>query len=173
MTERTNDPGVIEGRLLELAYTTDAKITPHVLAYYANCSIEDAELVLDRLVARDRISMEIEDDGTIRYDIPNRQKLQPRREERTPHRLETAIIRRPQMALRAGGSSPALAALLSLVLPGAGQLYAGRPLAGLLWFLVVTAGYSLLLPGLILHLFCVASAASSANRLASPLYPPA
>jgi TM2 domain-containing membrane protein YozV len=173
MTERTNDPGIIEARLLELAYTTDAKITPHVLAYYANCSIEDAEQTLDRLVARDRISMEIEDDGTIRYDIPNREKLQPRREERTQPRFETAIIRRPTMALRPGGSSPALAALLSLVLPGAGQLYTGRPLAGLLWFVVVTAGYSLLLPGLILHLFCIASAASSANRLASPLYPPA
>ncbi|MDX2093149.1 MAG: hypothetical protein SFX73_35225 [Kofleriaceae bacterium] len=172
MNERTNDPAIIEHRLLDLAYTTDARITPSVLAYYANCSIEDAEAVLDRLVARDRITMEVEEDGTIRYEIPDRQKLSPRREVQHP-RLETALIRRPPLALRYGGSSPALAALLSLVLPGAGQLYAGRPLAGLLWFLVVTAGYSLFLPGLILHLFCVASAASSANRLASPLYPPA
>jgi TM2 domain-containing membrane protein YozV len=172
MNERTNDPLIIEHRLLELAYTTDAKITPSVLAWYANCSIEDAEKVLDRLVARERISMEVEEDGTLRYELPDRQKLTPRREEPRP-RLETAIIRRPPLALRYGGSSPALAALLSLLLPGAGQLYTGRPLAGLLWFLVVTAGYSLLLPGLILHLFCIASAASSANRLAGPLYPPA
>jgi TM2 domain-containing membrane protein YozV len=166
--ERTDDPGVIEHRLLELAYTTDAKITAPVLAYYAMCSIEDAEKVLDNLVAKDRISMEIADDGTIFYEIPDRQKLTPRREEPRPSR---ALVRHGNplpLALRGGRpASPGLAALLSLFVPGAGQLYAGRPIAALLWFLVTTAGYALLLPGLILHLFCIASAAGSAHRLNS------
>lgn len=167
MTNRTDDPGVIEHRLLELAYTTDAKITAPVLAYYAMCSIEDAEKVLDNLVTRDRIQMEVEDDGTIVYNIPDRQKLTPRREE---PRLERALVRQVQapLAIRNGRlANPGLAAVASLFIPGAGQLYTGRPVAALLWFLVVTAGYALILPGLVLHLFCIVSAASSAHRLNS------
>lgn len=168
MNQRTDDPGVIEHRLLELAYTTDAKITAPVLAYYAMCSIEDAEKVLDGLVARDRIAMEIAEDGTIFYEVPDRQKLTPRREEAKPAR---AVVRQGNplpFALRSGrAASPGLAALLSLFVPGAGQLYAGRPVAAILWFLVVTAGYALILPGLIMHLFCIAGAAGSAHRLNS------
>ena len=169
--QRTDDPGTIEHRLLELAYTTDAKITAPVLAYYAMCSIEDAEKVLDNLVARERISMEVTDDGTIQYEIPDRQKLHPRREEPTKHQSRALVRhagRNLPLAIRDGRSaSPGLAALLSLFVPGAGQLYTGRPVAALLWFLVVTAGYALILPGLILHLFNMVSAAGSAHRLNS------
>lgn len=64
---------------------------------------------------------------------------------------------------RAHGPQPIVAALLSLWIPGAGQLYAGRALAAVLWFVVVGMGYVLILPGLVLHLFCVASAAASAS----------
>lgn len=166
--QRTEDPGVIEHRLLELAYTTDAKITAPVLAYYAMCSIEDAEKVLDNLVAKDRISMEIADDGTIFYEVPDRQKLAPRREDPRPTRALVRTGHALPLALRGGRpASPGLAALLSMFVPGAGQLYAGRPVAALLWFLVVTAGYALILPGLIMHLFCIAGAAASAHRLNS------
>ncbi len=164
--QRTDDLGVVEHRLLELAYTTDAKITAPVLAYYAMCSIENAEKVLDGLVARDRISMEIAEDGTIFYEVPDRQKLTPRREEPAPRALVRAHLL--PLALRGNrAASPGLAALLSLFVPGAGQLYAGRPVAAILWFLVVTAGYALILPGLIMHMFCIAGAASSAHRLNS------
>lgn len=166
--ERTENPGVIEHRLLELAYTTDARITAPVLAYYAMCSIEDAEKVLDNLVAKDRIAMEIADDGTIFYEIPDRQKLAPRREDPAPSRALVRTSHPLPLALRGGRpASPGLAALLSLFVPGAGQLYAGRPVAALLWFLVVTAGYALILPGLVMHLFCIVSAAGSAHRLNS------
>lgn len=165
--QRTDDPAVIEHRLLELAYTTDAKITAPVLAYYAMSSIEDAEKVLDNLVARERIAMEIGDDGTIFYEIPDRQKLAPRREEPRTRALVRQASSLP-LALRGGRpASPGLAALLSMFVPGAGQLYAGRPVAAVLWFLVVTAGYALILPGLIMHLFCIVGAASSAHRLNS------
>lgn len=166
--QRTDDPAVIEHRLLELAYTTDATITAPVLAYYAACSIEDAERVLDNLVARDRIEMNIEDDGKIVYVVPDRQKLKPRDEG--PAYVERALttIRPTPLALRGGReANPGLAAVFSLFIPGAGQLYTGRIVAAVLWFLVVTAGYALILPGLVLHLFCIVSAASSAHRLNS------
>lgn len=164
---RTDDPNVIEHRLLELAYTTDAKITAPVLAYYAHCSIEDAEKVLDNLVARDRISMEIEDDGSIMYVVPDRQKLKPRDEGPPP---QHALVHHPAtpLALRHGReASPVLAAVLSVFIPGAGHAYTGNYLAAVLWFMLVTAGYTLVLPGLFLHLFAIASAASSAHRLNS------
>jgi len=160
---------MIEHRLLELAYTTDAKITPSVLAYFVPCSIEDAERVLDDLTARDRIEMHVDDDGKVWYDVPDRQKLKPREEPRLARALAPITPVRP-LALRVSPpASPALAAIFSLFVPGAGQLYAGRWVAAILWFLVVSAGYALILPGLILHLFCIVSAASSAHRLNSSM----
>ena len=163
---RTDDPNVIEHRLLELAYTTDAKITAPVLAYFAGCSIDDAEKVLDNLVARDRISMEIEDDGSISYEIADRQKLAPRTEGPLPQ----AIVHQPTRPLalrRTGEASPGIAAALSLFIPGAGHAYTGHYLSAVLWFLLVSAGYTLVLPGVFLHLLAIASAASSAHRLNS------
>jgi TM2 domain-containing membrane protein YozV len=74
------------------------------------------------------------------------------------------------LATRGGRpASPGLAAVLSLLVPGAGQLYTGNIISGLLWFILVTAGYTLVLPGIFLHLVCVALAASSAHRLNSSL----
>jgi hypothetical protein len=168
--KRTSDQNIIEHRLLELAYTTDAQITPPVLAYFAPCSIEDAERVLDNLTARERITMEIDDDGKVVYHVPDRQKLKPRDEPIPPPTTRALSLAQLQMPLAIRGgreASPAAAALLSLLMPGAGQVYTGRFIAGLLWFLLVSAGYTLFLPGLFLHLLCIASAAASAHRLNS------
>ncbi len=55
--------------------------------------------------------------------------------------------------------SPGIAAVLSVLLPGLGQVYAGRLLAGALWFLATTVSYSLiLLPGFLVHALCIWSA---------------
>ncbi len=169
MIQRTNDRGVIEHHLLELAYTTDARITAPVLAYYAGCSIEDAEKVLDNLVARERIAMDISEEGTIEYTIADRQKLKPRDEgpARPEHHALARRVSEPLAIRHAREANPGLAAVLSLFMPGAGQLYAGRIVGALLWFLAVSAGYALVLPGLILHVFCIVSAASSAHLLNS------
>jgi TM2 domain-containing membrane protein YozV len=69
------------------------------------------------------------------------------------------------LAVRHRTPSPLLAAGLSMLIPGAGQLYAGRVISAILWFLVVSAGYALILPGLVLHMFCMASAANAARQL--------
>jgi hypothetical protein len=55
--------------------------------------------------------------------------------------------------------SPGVATVLSLVIPGAGQMYKGDLLLGLFWLIVVPLGYILfILPGLVLHLLCVVTA---------------
>jgi TM2 domain-containing membrane protein YozV len=168
---RTDDPAVIEHRLLELVYTTEIPITAPALAYFAPCSMEDAEKVLDGLVARDRIRMEVGDDGAIHYEFPNRHKLAARAEPEQPgpRALVPSMTRLPALRPR-GDASPVLAAALSLLVPGAGQLYAGHAVSAMLWFLLVLAGYTLILPGLFLHLCCIAAAAGSAHRLNSSLY---
>src|SRR5262249_24695024 len=57
--------------------------------------------------------------------------------------------------------SPGVAAVLSLLIPGAGQLYKGQTLNGLVWFVVVVIGYAMLIvPGVVLHLCCIVGAAS-------------
>jgi hypothetical protein len=161
---RLNDLSAIEARLLELAHTTDARITAPALAYFAPCSIADAQRLLDDLAARGQVQMDVQDDGSITYEMLGRQKLAAAR--RPELRREVELISPP--AVRESGRSPLVAGFLSLWIPGLGQLYAGRVMAALLWFLVVGAGYALILPGLVLHLFCIASAAASATR-ARPL----
>lgn len=54
-----------------------------------------------------------------------------------------------------------IAAVLSLVIPGAGQMYKGQVGNGIVWLIFVVIGYmALLVPGLFLHLFCILGAAS-------------
>ena len=156
MATRTSDPAVIEHRLLDLAYTTDSVITPSLLAYYAPCSIADAEKVLDTLVAQDRLRLEVDDNGNVRYELPNRVRIESPR----------ALVRQVQTAPAVvPAPNAAVAGVLSLIVPGAGQLYAGHPLSAVLWFVVVSVGYLLLIvPGVILHALCIAQAASAAHH---------
>lgn len=57
--------------------------------------------------------------------------------------------------------NPGVAALLSFFLPGVGQMYKGDVGSGILWLIAVIIGYILLIiPGIILHIFCIINAAS-------------
>jgi Family of unknown function (DUF5670) len=72
--------------------------------------------------------------------------------------------------------NPGVAALLSLVIPGAGQMYKGQVGVGLVWLVVVVAGYFMLLvPGAILHLVCIFNAATgkSSQRTSQAVFTPA
>jgi hypothetical protein len=56
--------------------------------------------------------------------------------------------------------SPLVAAFLSFLIPGLGQLYKGQILNGIVWFFVVLIGYAaLIVPGIVLHVCCVLGAA--------------
>lgn len=51
---------------------------------------------------------------------------------------------------------PGLAAILSLFVPGLGQLYKGQIINAIVWFVIVLVGYFLLIiPGIVLHLLCI------------------
>lgn len=60
--------------------------------------------------------------------------------------------------------SPGVAAILSLLIPGAGQMYGGHVGAGIIWLVAVVVGYVMLIvPGLILHIVCIVSAAQTVS----------
>ena len=60
--------------------------------------------------------------------------------------------------------SPGIAAVLSVLIPGLGQVYTGRLAAGAVWLLVTMLFYSaILLPGFLAHAVCVWSAYDGAK----------
>jgi len=57
--------------------------------------------------------------------------------------------------------SPGVAALLSFIIPGAGQMYKGHVVRGLFWFVLTIVAYCFfIIPGIVLHVICIVSAAS-------------
>jgi hypothetical protein len=55
-----------------------------------------------------------------------------------------------------------VAAVLSLFIPGAGQIYKGHVGAGIAWMCFTFLGYlALIIPGLVLHLICILNASST------------
>lgn len=58
---------------------------------------------------------------------------------------------------RRGGDSTAL--VLSLILPGAGQMYKGELAAGICWLVGTVVGYlALFVPGIVIHVLCIIDA---------------
>jgi TM2 domain-containing membrane protein YozV len=54
---------------------------------------------------------------------------------------------------------PGTAAFLTFLIPGWGQMRRGKVKAGLIWLVVVIAGYfAFVIPGLILHGLCILDA---------------
>ena len=69
-----------------------------------------------------------------------------------------AVSRSTPVAAR---PSNGIAAVLSLVIPGAGQMYKGKVGQGIAWLFFTVLGYFMMIvPGVILHLFCIFHAAS-------------
>ncbi|MFT5695737.1 MAG: TM2 domain-containing membrane protein YozV [Myxococcota bacterium] len=61
--------------------------------------------------------------------------------------------------------SPGIAAVLSVLIPGLGQVYNGNLVTGALWFLATSFGYwAILVPGFFLHAASVWCAYRGARR---------
>ena len=61
--------------------------------------------------------------------------------------------------------SPGLAAFISFLLPGAGQIYGGKIGRGIVWFLAGVLGYWLwVVPGIIIHICCIVNAYKTVQR---------
>jgi hypothetical protein len=61
-----------EQEFLRLAFTTSIELTPAALAFFTGLSIREAEQHMQRLVSQGVLELESDDDGHIRYAMPDR-----------------------------------------------------------------------------------------------------
>jgi len=144
------DYRAFEQRVLDVLFQSNVALTPAHMAYYARVPIAEAEKHLESMVEQRILHKECDlETGAVLYEYPQRALL--------PARDSQALVPvgpRPMY-------SPVLAAVLSVVLPGAGHMYSGRERAGVFWMIGTLCGYlALIIPGLILHILCIASAAN-------------
>jgi hypothetical protein len=66
------DYKVFEGRVLELLFKTDDRITPQLAAYKIGVSVEEARTMLEKMATHDIVSMESDDNGSIYFDLVSR-----------------------------------------------------------------------------------------------------
>ena len=85
-------------------------------------------------------------------------------EERVAMPYEPYDYDRDASVAPARAPSPGIAAVLSVLVPGLGQVYTGRLGAGAIWFLATSFAYwAILLPGFLLHAICIWSAYDGAR----------
>jgi predicted nucleic acid-binding Zn ribbon protein len=79
-------------------------------------------------------------------------------QQQAPQPIQTVIHMSSQPQPR---WSPGVAAVLSFLIPGLGQIYKGQIFNGIAWLVMTIIGYVLfIIPGVVLHLCCIIGAAS-------------
>lgn len=87
------------------------------------------------------------------------------RSQLAPVQVNVGLQQATPTAMARPTHSPGVAACLSFIWPGLGQMYTGRIGAGLGWMVGTILGYAaLVIPGLILHVLCIFSAANDAKK---------
>jgi hypothetical protein len=143
-----------ERLVLRVLFETNVPLTAPHLAYLGGISVKSAERYLARMAEEGSLLLRANADGQIEYHFPARRALGPR--SGAPD--DPAVL--AAEAFRRQPDSPLTAVLLSMLIPGAGHIYAGRAGAGVAWMASTLAGYAcFFLPGLFLHGLCMVSAA--------------
>ena len=148
-----------EQLVLRLLFETEFPVTSAHVAYLGRVSIRVAERHLARMVEQGTLHVRTAAFGdVVEYFHPGRRLLVPARDQSLggppPISIgESLLAPRPR-------SSPVTAVLLSMLIPGAGHIYAGRPGPGVAWIATTLMGYAcFFLPGLFIHGLCLVSAA--------------
>lgn len=153
-----------EQLVLRVLFETDVPITAAHVAYLGRISVRTAERHLARMVEHGTLIVRTSAAGIIEYVYPGRKPIQA-----SGNLPTTTSIGPPPISL--GESffltarpkhSPVTAVMLSMLIPGAGHIYSGRPGAGVAWMATTLMGYACcFLPGLFLHGLCLVSAAQT------------
>jgi hypothetical protein len=153
-----------EQLVLRVLFETDVPITAAHVAYLGRISVRTAERHLARMVEHGTLIVRTSAAGIIEYVYPGRKPIQA-----SGHLPTTTAIGPPPISI--GESffltarpkhSPVTAVMLSMLIPGAGHIYSGRPGAGVAWMATTLMGYACcFLPGLFLHGLCLVSAAQT------------
>lgn len=156
-----------EQLVLRLLFETDFPVTSAHAAYLGRTSVRMAERHLARMVEQGTLLVRTSDAGEmLEYDHPHRKLLTPRTNAPVDSRRDPAwagppaiSIGEPLLAPR-HRPSPVTSVLLSMLIPGAGHIYSGRPGPGVAWMATTLMGYAcFFLPGLFIHGLCLVSAA--------------
>ena len=100
--------------------------------------------------------MELTPDERERIYLEEKARLEIRNELQAEARYPTL----PPVAVQSRPSN-GIAAVLSLFIPGAGQMYKGKVGQGIGWLICTIIGYvAFVIPGLVLHFICIFHAAS-------------
>src|SRR5262252_2072828 len=153
-----------EQLVLKVLFETDVPVTAAHVAYLGRVSVRTAERHLARMVEHGTLNVRTSAAGVVEYVYPGRKPIAPA--------LGSASIGPPPVSV--GESffltlrpkpSPVTAVMLSMLIPGAGHIYAGRAGAGVAWMATTLMGYACcFLPALSLHALCLVSAAQTRQR---------
>lgn len=149
-----------EQLVLRVLFETDVPVTAAHTAYLGRISVRAAERHLARMVEQGTLLVRTSgSDAVVEYYYPGRKPL-------VPQSMSTAIgppsitIGDPLLMSLRPRPSPITAVMLSMLIPGAGHIYAGRASTGVAWMATTLMGYACcFLPGLFLHGLCLVSAA--------------
>ena len=151
-----------EQLVLKVLFETDVPVTAAHVAYLGRISVRTAERHLARMVEHGTLTVRTSNAGVVEYVYPGRKPIATQLAD------STAIGPPP---ISAGDSffltlrprpNPVTAVMLSMLIPGAGHIYAGRAGAGVAWMATTLMGYACcFLPGLFLHGLCLVSAAQT------------
>ena len=151
-----------EQLVLKVLFETDVPVTAAHVAYLGRVSVRTAERHLARMVEHGTLLVRTSTAGIVEYVYPGRKPI-------ATALTVPATVGPPPIS--AGESffltlrpkpSPVTAVMLSMLIPGAGHIYAGRAGAGVAWMATTLMGYACcFLPGLFLHGLCLVSAAQT------------
>jgi hypothetical protein len=151
-----------EQLVLKVLFETDVPVTAAHVAYLGRISVRTAERHLARMVEHGTLTVRTSSAGVVEYVYPGRKPI-------ATQLADNAMVGPPPIS--AGDSffmtlrprpNPVTAVMLSMLIPGAGHIYAGRAGAGVAWMATTLMGYACcFLPGLFLHGLCLVSAAQT------------
>ncbi len=153
-----------EQLVLKVLFETDVPVTAAHVAYLGRISVRTAERHLARMVEQGTLNVRTNAAGIVEYVYPGRKPLAARVHN------DIAVGPPPISVQGSDGffltlrprPNPVTSVMLSMLIPGAGHIYAGRPGAGVAWMATTLMGYACcFLPGLFLHGLCLVSAAQT------------
>ena len=153
-----------EQLVLKVLFETDVPVTAAHVAYLGRISVRTAERHLARMVEHGTLTVRTSAAGDRRVRLSG-----PEADRDAGRERESTALGPPPVS--PGDSffltlrprpSPVTAVMLSMLIPGAGHIYAGRAGAGVAWMATTLMGYACcFLPGLFLHGLCLVSAAQT------------
>jgi len=159
-----------EQLVLKVLFETDVPITAAHVAYLGRTSVKTAERHLARMVEHGTLLVRTSTAGVIEYVYPGRRPIAASAASTAAGSTALATtVGPPPISLgdtffltTRPKPNPVTAVMLSMLIPGAGHIYSGRPGAGVAWMATTLMGYACcFLPGLFLHGLCLVSAAQT------------